>query len=205
MDDGVWRTISGRRVFIKKGQSLTHAMKESGKFKDIKNKTLKDNRLDYLENKRNIIDKYKQKTKDLGIDIYDMSEKDEAKWDEVLEERKKELDKLKNPFVDKMTEKNFVNAKRLFEKDYPEIYEEISNWKIINKSPYSNSFYDSEDIGWGSKPKNSKRIADHWNFGEGKDLHCETREKKKRKKGWAMGVYKDGKYNIEKEFENATY
>lgn len=29
---GAWRTISGRRVFIKNGQSLTDAMRESGKF-----------------------------------------------------------------------------------------------------------------------------------------------------------------------------
>lgn len=31
-DGGVWRTISGRRVFIKDGQSLTDAMRDSGKF-----------------------------------------------------------------------------------------------------------------------------------------------------------------------------
>lgn len=31
---GVWRTIGGRRVFIKDGQSLTDAMRESGKFGD---------------------------------------------------------------------------------------------------------------------------------------------------------------------------
>ncbi len=30
--DGVWRTIRGRHVFIKKGQSLREAMEESGKF-----------------------------------------------------------------------------------------------------------------------------------------------------------------------------
>ena len=30
--EGVWRTIGGRRVFIKKGQSLSDAMRESGKF-----------------------------------------------------------------------------------------------------------------------------------------------------------------------------
>lgn len=30
---GVWRTIGGRRVFIKDGQDLASAMKESGKFK----------------------------------------------------------------------------------------------------------------------------------------------------------------------------
>ncbi len=36
-EGGVWRTISGRRVFIKDGQSLTDAMRESGKFgKDAK-------------------------------------------------------------------------------------------------------------------------------------------------------------------------
>lgn len=29
---GVWRTVGGRRVFIKDGQSLADAMKESGKF-----------------------------------------------------------------------------------------------------------------------------------------------------------------------------
>ena len=33
MEDGVWRTIGGRRVYIKKGQSIEDAMKESGKFK----------------------------------------------------------------------------------------------------------------------------------------------------------------------------
>ena len=33
-ENGVWRTISGRRVFIKDGQSLTDAIKESGKFQE---------------------------------------------------------------------------------------------------------------------------------------------------------------------------
>lgn len=46
MDDlgGVWRTIGGRRVFIKDGQSLSEAMRESGKF-DINNTKYK-----YIEN-----------------------------------------------------------------------------------------------------------------------------------------------------------
>lgn len=33
-EGGVWRTVRGRRVFIKDGQSLTDAMKASGKFDD---------------------------------------------------------------------------------------------------------------------------------------------------------------------------
>lgn len=37
--DGVWRTVCGRRVFIKTGQSLSDALRESGKYntKQIKN------------------------------------------------------------------------------------------------------------------------------------------------------------------------
>ena len=34
--DGVWRTVGGRRIFIRNGQNLASAMKESGKFKKSK-------------------------------------------------------------------------------------------------------------------------------------------------------------------------
>jgi len=34
-ENGVWRTIGGRRVFIRNGQSLADAMKESGKFSRV--------------------------------------------------------------------------------------------------------------------------------------------------------------------------
>lgn len=34
---GVWRTVGGRRIFIKDGQDLASAMKESGKFNSKKN------------------------------------------------------------------------------------------------------------------------------------------------------------------------
>lgn len=38
-ENGVWRTVGGRRIFIKEGQDLASAMKESGKFKSsIENK-----------------------------------------------------------------------------------------------------------------------------------------------------------------------
>ena len=33
---GVWRTVGGRRIFIKDGQSLSDAMRKSGKFATIK-------------------------------------------------------------------------------------------------------------------------------------------------------------------------
>lgn len=36
MENGVWRTVGGRRIFIKEGQDLATAMKESGKFENKK-------------------------------------------------------------------------------------------------------------------------------------------------------------------------
>ena len=33
---GVWRTVGGRRIFIKDGQDLKKAMEKSGKFGKIK-------------------------------------------------------------------------------------------------------------------------------------------------------------------------
>ena len=49
-EGGVWRTISGRRVFIKDGQSLTDAMRESGKFGEEKTKLF--NRSDFSTAKK---------------------------------------------------------------------------------------------------------------------------------------------------------
>lgn len=40
-EKGVWRTISGRRVFIREGEDLTSAMKRSGKFKGLTEKAMK--------------------------------------------------------------------------------------------------------------------------------------------------------------------
>ena len=37
---GVWRTVGGRRIFIKDGEDLEIAMKNSGKFGNKKNNTV---------------------------------------------------------------------------------------------------------------------------------------------------------------------
>lgn len=43
-ENGVWRTVGGRRIFIKEGQDLASAMKESGKFnQNNKNSQVKKN------------------------------------------------------------------------------------------------------------------------------------------------------------------
>ena len=46
-ENGVWRTVGGRRIFIKDGQDLASAMKESGKFpkskKVLKTEQIREN------------------------------------------------------------------------------------------------------------------------------------------------------------------
>lgn len=59
MEDGVWRTVGGRRIFIKEGQSLSEAMRNSGKFnsketiKEGINKTLNSMSVQELEKAKN--------------------------------------------------------------------------------------------------------------------------------------------------------
>lgn len=53
-EDGVWRTVAGRRIFIKNGQSLTDAMKNSGKFKEKEEISLSKAKQRFKNN----IDKY---------------------------------------------------------------------------------------------------------------------------------------------------
>lgn len=62
MAEGVWRTISGRRVFIKKGQSLTEAMKESGKFKNSnKDNSKSDKKTSKINDLKRKINEFEEK------------------------------------------------------------------------------------------------------------------------------------------------
>lgn len=67
---GVWRTIAGRRVFIKDGQNLSDAMKKSGKFQKKKEITGED---------KNIIDDWVQ----LGND---MEEEKQNRLKEIIKD-----------------------------------------------------------------------------------------------------------------------
>lgn len=67
-EDGVWKTICGRRVFIKTSQSLTDAMKESGKF--IKSPIIGNNinKLKSNQDKSNLnLDDIKKELQNKGI------------------------------------------------------------------------------------------------------------------------------------------
>ena len=64
MENGVWRTIGGRKVFIKEGQDLESAMKESGKFNNKK-----DNTFDMNEEEKKKYEEVGKKIDDLTKEI----------------------------------------------------------------------------------------------------------------------------------------
>lgn len=87
---------------------------------------------------------------------------------------------------------------------------EITNWQVWvlnnykigkwSKSPYSNSFYNANNISWGYKPEGSLRISDHWNFESMVEKHCVT-DNPNFTEGWAICKYSKGVYHVIKKFK----
>src|SRR5690625_2323833 len=85
----------------------------------------------------------------------------------------------------------FVNKKQ-----FEDLKEIIKKFKVINKSPFSESFYDRE-VDFGEKPEGTIRISKHWNYKSSHDdeVHAVT-DKGVKDDNWAVGVYKNGVYEI---------
>ena len=82
-----------------------------------------------------------------------------------------------------------------------EVNEEIKKFKKINKSPYSQTYYDTSDISWEYKPEGSLRISDHWNFESHGQKHCILENTDEYiQDNWILAQYREGKYHILKEF-----
>jgi hypothetical protein len=80
------------------------------------------------------------------------------------------------------------------------IIEKMKEWPIICKSPYSKSFYSSDDISWSHKPDGSFRVSDHWNFTTNRSdrVYCKTNEPAKNNTHYSLGKYdaSEDKYEI---------
>jgi len=91
MEDGVWRTVGGRRIFIKEGQDLSSAMKESGKFKNKKKKSEEDK----------MKEKYMKISEEDRVKAYEEGKN----WKDLVKERESS---------DRIQSKNF----RMYEREY---------------------------------------------------------------------------------------
>ena len=89
--DGVWRTVGGRRIFIKKGQSLSDAMKESGKFKvtgKIGGKDLTPEQMVEFDKQANELEKeLKEKYMNIPQEERVKAYEDGKNWKDLVEEK----------------------------------------------------------------------------------------------------------------------
>lgn len=135
-EKGVWRTIGGRRVFIKEGQDLASAMKESGKFKTSK-KT--EDKKDHTFNMSN---EDKEKYEKVGKKIDDLTKEIEDK-DKVLEDFKNS-DGSKENFekaLNKISEIEYNNE--INPDEYKDYISKIQK-EYVEKNKKTNNDYKSE-------------------------------------------------------------
>ena len=118
---GVWRTIGGRRVFIKDGQDLASAMIESGKFKNLRSTYRKDKEeksisakdmADELQN-ADIGDWNNMNQQERDATCKDILEKAEEKYGDKLKD-----DKFRKEVTGKLTDENFHTMTKVIEEKY---------------------------------------------------------------------------------------
>lgn len=95
---------------------------------------------------------------------------------------------------------NFVKAIDRYY-DNESVLEEIYKFDVINKSPYSNSYYNSNNIGWDSKPEGSLRLSDHWNFESNGEVHCKLDSTEEYIQKTLLCEYHNGYYHVIKNFD----
>lgn len=136
-EDGVWRTIGGRRVFIRNGQSLSEAMIESGKFKNLRSEYRKA--------------KEEEKTKEEKQE-WDKSDEDMLKsiYAYSNEEKNVEEDSYYKDLVDKYGEKEVKNKF----KDLQEKYDIETNTYTDSEGVTYNTLKEKTETGnvWEKQP-----------------------------------------------------
>ena len=122
-ENGVWRTVGGRRIFIKEGQDLASAMKESGKFPKSK-KVLKTEQI------RENIEKMLKENTELKKELEETQHQLNIKENEYLKTRSKyikdngyKIDKYNNLSPDFTFNNNGVKFKSDFNKEYKKFNE----------------------------------------------------------------------------------
>ena len=149
-EDGVWRTIGGRRVFIRNGQNLSEAMRESGKFKnslskidkeystqidkviDERNEKFRNMRIEEMKNGSLSIEgqRYRDEYNKLGDDLAQLRARREL--DGQAEIRRQMNTDLFNEKGLGIKEKELNNLRKVGNVDY-------------NRANYENAFIDSKN------------------------------------------------------------
>lgn len=136
---GVWRTVGGRRIFIRDGEDLASAMRKSGKFKSsLKKPKIGDERDEKLDN---YLDKYKDKTeRELRRIIHESDneiEKMSAK--KLLDDMKEEDRNIAELLSTKEKKEDFYNNRNTYwegkgkYKDYNDSIQNLSDEELYDR------------------------------------------------------------------------
>lgn len=245
-EEGRWITVMGRALYLAEGESLSDAMRKSGKFagakysasenaevrsarsrikakedeyysaRDKEESTMKDE--DFTESYYKARDK-KDTENSIKLQKEYMSEqgkiiaKTDEKYAELMnktnltqqdkEYMRSKRSELDNESFSKSKSSGFYKSEIADIETLPTAAQDkLKSFRIVNKSPYSQSFYDSDNIGWDSKPEGSLRLADHWGFQSKGSVHCKIKGSDKYETGWKLGVYSKGEYIILEDYGN---
>lgn len=185
-DDGVWRTINGRRVFIRDGESVESAMSRSGKFKSMsrveKNKDKYDKINKFKERKQSNL-KVKYHKTDTGVEV------DEEDRKRIMKELGYDNDKLSKDF-EKIDSNKYEMKKEEREKVFKKLGLRNDNEDIEEPTPIRK---DEQDAKRRAKlmrytQENKEKIAQY-----GRDFDEETEkeafEKTQRNEGLKAKEY----------------
>lgn len=212
-EDGVWRTIGGRRVFIKKGQSLSDAMKESGKFSRVaKNQDLykkldeeskKDQLKEEIEDKfGKINDENYMKAQNFLVMDKNMSVEDSEK---ILGNYKDYLDKDSREFLEKNERLNKAIGSTEGRENLQNKANEVANKMSLEKY---NELYDKKvyDEGmsekqfkklYGERPTEEKETLNAWQKRKQELLNGVSQEAERDKEDYEYNLYKQARTNPE--------
>lgn len=189
MEDGVWRTVAGRRIFIKEGQSLSDAMKNSGKFKlekkDVKG-TLKkqfDKEIDITKDERELLD---YAVKEAGIMEYNDIMR--HNYEDVPDKLYKDMDKL-----DDLISKNKI-------KEDMELYRYITDKEVFSNLKEGDIYTDKAFMSTTKNP-NSDRESDFKNSYDSYNVKMVIKSKSGDNAFDISGIYDKLAYKGEEESE----
>ena len=173
-EEGVWRTIGGRRVFIRTGQSLSDAMKESGKFSRVsKNqelyKKLEEEKEPKLSDSQKEAGEKLNKKAQEGVrnDIKDFlsgRENYDGSKEEFINDLSNEWGVDKNDVEDILNEE-MEKHPRLFKNDRPSENKKVGYYELENgKKTYKERELGDDERGYWTKENGVRVFKENPNY-----------------------------------------
>lgn len=167
-ENGVWRTVGGRRIFIRDGEDLSNAMKRSGKFKSTKKKNSKD----IMNMDPNKFKKEAELEKKVAVEKEKFkSEKESSKEkniDEVVKNLHNELENtdgrkvfnLQEQRLDELAEKHGFDRNEMMEKLKDLRQKDLDDYEAKRKESGEPSSFEKREAQMYSNGKDSKSLSE---------------------------------------------